>query len=473
MKKLTTLFVLSLVLSLILGACQPPAAAEPQTVEKEVTKIVPQTIEKEITKVVEITSTPAPEKKEPVTIRVWSHFANEPLSREVIQGVFDDYMAQHPEVNIEVAWFDKEPLRQSIQTVMQSGGEGAPDITTFDSYDVSWVEAGWVAPLDDVLDPDRFVPGALLENQYPQLGHPESHKLNMAFTIDYLLYNKEIFAELGIEVPDDFQFTQDEFLEVVKKCSDAGYAGFANGAGNRPFPGAYISKAALLSLVGPEEFDLYWTGQKSWDTPEVRQALEYVVELGEAGLWHDSFATMTLDEAHLYFHTQRKACMFLNGSWYTSRAFKPESEGGQSPDFRFGMLLYPEMNGSKAPKSMIGLFPTGYIILTSSKHMDIAKDILSFWVQNPVYGAIWQGKTNVASAMVFEAEDIPEDLRTNPWQWYWDEFKAVYGDAEVTVPGNPCGDFNDTLTSVLNQGIPLGLISVDEAIATLDSKLCK
>ncbi len=466
MKKFSSLLVICILFAMIAAACQPETIIQTVEVEKivEGTPVtVIQTVEVE--KIVEATG--------PTEINVWSHFANEPLFRQVVQKVFDDYMVAHPDVVIKVAWFDKDPLRQSIQTVMQSGGEGAPDITTFDTYDVSWVEAGWIEPLDDVLDPKRFVPGAIDEARYPDLGFPEAYKFNTAFTVDYLLYNREIFDELGIVVPDNAQFSQDEFLEVVKKCDTAGYAGFANGGGNRPFPGQYISKAALLSLVGPKEFNEYWTGKKSWDTPEVRQALNWVVELGKNGLWNDSFATMTLDEAHLYFHTQKKACMFMNGSWYTSRAFKDEASGGQSPDFRFGMLKYPLMDGATSPNSIVGLFPTGYIVLSTGQYKDIAKDILKFWADDPTYAAMWAGLSNTASAIAFSSEDVPADLKENPWQWYWDEFNAVYGDVEPIVPGAACGDFNDALTSVLNQGIPLGLLSVDEAIATLDAKLCK
>jgi phosphoglycolate phosphatase-like HAD superfamily hydrolase len=85
---------------------------------------------------------------------------------------------------------------------------------------------------------------------------------------------------------------------------------------------------------------------------------------------------------------------------------------------------------------------------------------------------MFAGLSNTASAIAFSPEDVPAELKDNPWQWYWDEYNTVYGAVEPTVLGTPCGDFNDALTSVLNQGIPLGLMTVDEAIATLDAKLC-
>lgn len=467
-QKIMKILSLLILAAFLIASCAQP---EPEVQYKEVTKIVEgetivETVEVEVEVEKEVV------KEAPVTITVWSHFANEPLFRQVIQQVFDDYMVEHDDVIIEVAWFDKEPLRDSIRTVMQSGGEGAPDITTFDHEDVQWAEAGWLEPFNAVLDFDNFIDGAKQAGSYPDLGMPETYKFNMAAMTDYILYNKELFDELDIEVPVDYQFTQDEFIEVIKTCKAAGYDGFANGIGNRPYPGQYLPKAALISLVGQEEFDKLWTGQTSWDTPEVRQALEFVVEAVDAGAYPASFSTMTLDEAHLYFHTQEKACMFFNGSWYTSRAFKPVDEGGQPRDFRFGMLKYPEMDGSSAPNAVISGFPTGYAVLSNSPHKEIALDIFKFWSEHPEYGAMWAGVTNLASAIKYTSADVPESLKDNPWQWYWDEFNEVYGEAEFAIHGIACGDFNDALVTVLNEGINLGLFTVDEAIEYLDSKLC-
>ena len=49
---------------------------------------------------------------------------------------------------------------------------------------------------------------------------------------------------------------------------------------------------------------------------------------------------------------------------------------------------------------------------------------------------------------------------------------TTYSDAEMVLAKPPCGDFNDALTTVLNEGLPLGLYTVDEAIKYLDDHLC-
>lgn len=414
---------------------------------------------------------PALGAESPVVIKWWSHWANEPSKRQVIEKIAADYEAEHPNVDVAVTWWDKNPLRDAIRSSM-TAGEGAPDITTFDTEVVEWVEAGWLLNLEDSLPWENFIPAASQDGRYP--GIDGIYKFNIGFKVDMILYNKEIFATLGIKVPDDYQFTQADFIDVVKKCRAAGYAGVANAIGNRPYPARFIPEDALVNLVGIEEFGRYIRGEQSWDTPEVRQVLEWTVALTKAGVWPDTFATMTIDEYHVYFHTQKKSCMLYNPTWYTGRAFKPVAEGGQSPDFHFGLLRYPRMDGAKAPHVLRGGFESGYAVLSSTKHPQVAKDILRFASQ-PRYGALWVAITNSPTAIKYDPKkDMPADLGDNPWQWYWDEFNKVYGDQEVGVTAEGrCGSFNDALKSALNEGIPLELITVDEAIQTLNDGLCK
>ena len=404
-------------------------------------------------------------------IKWWSHWANEPAKRQVIEQIAADYEKAHPDVDVEVTWWDKNPLRDAVRSTM-TAGKGAPDITTFDTPVVEWVEAGWLLNLEDTLPWDNFIPAARDDGRYP--GIDGVYKFNIGFKVDMILYNKEIFRKLGIAVPDSFQFTQAEFVDVVTKCRAGGYAGVADAIGNRPYPARFIPEDALVNLVGIEEFGKYIRGERSWDTPEARQALAWTAELTKAGVWPDTFATMTIDEYHVYFHTQHKACMLYNPTWYTGRAFKPVKQGGQSPDFQFGFLRYPKMDGAKASNVLRGGFESGYAVLSSTKHPDVAKDILRFASQ-PEYGALWVAVTNSPTAIKYDAKsDMPPGTGPNPWQWYWDEFNRVYGDMEVGVTAEGgCGDFNNALKTALNEGLPLGLLDVDEAIRTLDENLCK
>lgn len=472
------------IFAMLLAACgpapTPQVVKETVVVEKPVEKIVKETVIVTEEKVVEkiVTATPEPRPEGPVLITWWSHWAAEPSKRAVIEKIAADYEAEHSDVDIVVSWWDKNPLRDAIRSTM-TAGEGAPDITTFDSDHVAWVEAGWLLDLKDTLPWGNLVPAAQEDGNY--VGIEGIYKFNISAPVEMLLYNPDIFAELDIQVPDDFQFTQDEFTEVVRKCSAAGYAGVANAIGNRPHTGRRVIENLLIPAVGVEEFGTLIRGEKSWDIPEVRKVLDWVVELGEAGLWPSTFATMTIDEYHVYFYTQHKAAMLFNPTWYSGRAFKAVEEGGQDPNWHFGLLRPPLVDGAKYPNELFGSFESGYAVLSSTNHPEVAKDILVFASQ-PKYGALWVAATNSPSAILYDkSKDWPSDellvkmgFEAGTWDWYWDEFNKVYGpmDLESTSVGW-CGGFGDAEVSALNEGLPLGLITVDEAIAMMDAALCK
>ncbi len=460
-KKRSLLILPMLLLALLLAACPAPAIT---------------------------TSDAAPAESEgasaaaadgPVTVQWWSHWANEPAKVAVIEKIAADYEAEHPDVTIELTWWDKDPLRDAIRSAM-TAGDGAPDITTFDSEQAEWVEAGWVLDLSDALPMENFQPGTELDGTYPSLGYDGLYKFNIGATEYLLFYNPDLFAELGIEVPEDYQFTEAEFMDVVSQCSEAGYAGVADAIGNRPYPAVWAVQYPLFNLVGSEEFDAYNAGLQSWDTPEARAALEYAASLRDAGLWPTSFSTMTIDEFHVYFHTQRDACMMFIPTWYAGRAFKAEEEGGQDPSWQFGMLRYPLMENAAAPETVWTGFESGYAVLSSTENEALAKDILTFAAQ-PQYGALWTAVTNIPSVIKYDleadwpSEELQQELGTMPgqWNWYWAEYDEVYGGLpRAMAPTARCGEFEDAVVSALNEGLPLGLISVDEAVELLDSNLC-
>lgn len=406
----------------------------------------------------------------------WSHWANEPSKKVVIETIAADYMKQHPDVEIELVWWDKNPLQDAWRTAMTAGGAGAPDIVT-DPADqaLEQIKAGWFLDLGEKFPWQNYMPEAKDNARYGD--QPGYYKCNIGLSLNMIFYNKEIFDEVGITVPEDYTFTQEEFVEVVKKVSAAGYAGVANAIGNRPYAALFPVFYALYNRVGAEEFYAYINGLRSWDTPEVRQALEWSVGLRENGFWPPTFATMTIDEFHVYFHTQKKAAMLFIPSWYTGRAFKSEEEGGQSPDFHFGMLRYPTMDGAKADGRILGGFESGYMISSATKHPEIARDILGFLAQ-PKYGVLWEAHTNIPTCITYAPEDVPADLPENKMAWYTEEIKKVYGPlpmdvVELLAPPERSGDFKDAATSVLNEGLPQGLVTVDEAIDMLNGAVKK
>ena len=145
-------------------------------------------------------------------------------------------------------------------------------------------------------------------------------------------------------LPPSGQFTQAQFLDIVKKAAAASMTPIAQGVGDRPYPGAYIPHEALLRKLGRDDYGKLLDGKLSWKDPRIVEVFTWVKQLVDAGAYPKSFATLKLGESHYYFHTKPGALMFPMGAFYTGRAFVPPDKGGQPESFPLGVMSFPAMD---------------------------------------------------------------------------------------------------------------------------------
>ena len=449
-RKLIAPITALVLVAVLLAACvvpAPPPAAVEEAAEEEVAE----------------PAAPEPEA-EPVVINWWSHWAEEDNKKDVILQVIADYEEEHPNVDVEVTWWQKAEMWPAMRNAF-TAGVGFPDIFYFDIGVLEFIEAGWLEDLSDDVNWDNVTPAG---KDYWTRGEG-TWAVALEASSDHIYYNVRLFDELGIEVPDDFQFTADEFYEVAQTCREAGYDPFAQGIGDRTYPGQYFYKFLLLHQLGDEEYVKLWNGETSWDRPEVREALDYAQQVMALPAMPEVFTTMTLAESHRYFHTEERACMFLVGAWYTGRAFVPPEQGGQPKDFRLSFLDYPEMPNGVGNNQ--GFYDIGgsLAVAAMSENKDVATDIVSFFTQ-PKYANLWLSKTAVPTGLEIDAATMPE----SDWKWYFEEYDKVNSDVDWRlIKTSECGDLIDAYTAVFNEGLPQNLMTVDEAIETLEEARAK
>jgi ABC-type glycerol-3-phosphate transport system substrate-binding protein len=469
--KIRTIFALLLTFSLVLSACAQatPAPVQPAPAAEEPAAEAPAAEEPAAeAPAAEEPAAEEPVVEEPVEITVWSHWADEDSKRNVVEQVMQDYMTENPNVTINVEWWQKSDLVPALQNSF-SVGEGAPDLFYFDRTTeafFTFVDVGWVTPLDDVVDWDQMLPAAKEGSTWENI-NGESHSWYgvLEASPDLLLYNPAIFEELGITVPDNYQFTTDEFYDVAVKCRDAGYDVFASGIGDRKVPGQYMYKFAMISKLGNDGFIELWNGERSWEDAEVQDALQWVQSVVEIPAMPDTFSTMTLAESHQYFHTMQKACMFPIGAWYPGRSFQPTDAGGQPEDFRNGFLKYPAFPDGKGTNHGHWLSAGGFAIWSQSPNLDVSKDIMNFFMQEK-YGTMWFTGTSIPSGIRTDPNAISAD---HPYLWYFQGYDAAYGDYDWQVDTtNPCPELRSAYDAYINDGLAARLVTVDEFVETIE-----
>lgn len=449
--KSKTLFSMLLVITFLLSACRPappPQAEAPPNQPEESSSS---------------TSSSATDKVEPVKLVFWSHWAEEENKKAVLLAAAEKFESTHPNVTVEFTWWQKAEMFPAMRNAF-TAGDGFPDIFYWDRGALEFIDAGWLVDLSNEIDWSQIQSWAKQGWTRPGPdGNLGVWAVALETATDEIYYNKDIFDEIGIQVPSNYQFTAEEFYEISKQIRAAGYDPFANAVGDSALMGTYLNNFFLARQLGAEGLTRLYQGEKSWNDPDVLEALTYVKKLLDIPVYPTTFSTMKLGEAHVYFHTGKKAAMFLVGSWYAGRAFVSPEKGGQPADFKLGMLRYPTMPNGKGNDLRLSLVSGSIAVAAKSPHKELALELLQTIATTEV-GNMWMEQTGVQTGM--KTENVGGQFKP-----YFDEYDKVHSDEDIvpivhTLTMPPA--LLDAYHSVMAQGFPLGQVSLQEAIKLME-----
>jgi raffinose/stachyose/melibiose transport system substrate-binding protein len=328
MSRKTTTIILSLVLvlSFVLASCASPAATAAPAAA---------TTEAAATEAVATTAAPA----DKVTI-TWWHISTKDPALSDWQKMADDYMAAHPNVNIEITVLENEAFKTKLTTVMQSGD--APDI--FQSWGggtlKEQVDAGLVKDITADLDANNgewrnsFGAGPLGVFAFDGKNYGVPWDMGMVS----FWYNKDLFAKAGITSTPT---TWSEFLTDVQMLKDAGITPLSVGEGDK-WPGMHMWAYLVTRIGGQAAFDAVANGTGKWTDPAFIQASDELVKLINMEPFQDGFLGATHDEMQATFGNG-EAAMELGGQW------SPSVEAANSADSvgvkNLGMFNFPAVEG--------------------------------------------------------------------------------------------------------------------------------
>lgn len=324
MSRKTTTIILSLVLvlSFVLASCAAPAATVAPTAAAT----------EEV-----VATTAAPADKVTIT---WWHISTKDPALSDWQKMADDYMASHPNVNIEITVLENESFKTKLTTVMQSGD--VPDI--FQSWGggtlKEQVDAGLVKDITADLDANggewrnTFGAGALGVYAFDGKNYGVPWDMGMVS----FWYNKDLFAQAGIANPPA---TWSEFLTDVQKLKDAGITPISVGEGDK-WPGMHMWAYLVTRIGGEAAFNAVANGTGKWTDPAFVQASDELVKLINMQPFQDGFLGATHDEMQATFGNG-EAAMELGGQW------SPSVEAANSADGvgvkNLGMFNFPAVEG--------------------------------------------------------------------------------------------------------------------------------
>lgn len=351
---LKRVLVVLLLLSVIAAGCVAPPATTPAASESTTSE-----------------SAAAEGADAPVELVMGSWRVDDVEQMTAILGLFT---AEHPNITVKFEPTNPPDYNSALRAQLE-GGTG-PDVMYLRSYTNSRMlfADGFVESLADVKDTlastyseAALVPWSTLEG--------EPYGVPLIAVSHGIYYNKDIFAELGLEVPT----TWEGLLETAQAVQDAGYIPFANASGDAWTIAEIVFMNLAPNFIGGRDGRLaYLNGERCFNDENAVAAFQATADLApflpqgqEALVYYDSQALFEGGQA----------AMWMGGSWDI-----PVYETNIT-DFEWGVFATPAREGQEDQYVTFHL-DAGIGINAASEKKEAARTLLE-----------WMGSQEFAAAL--------------------------------------------------------------------------
>ncbi len=283
------------------------------------------------------------------------------------------FEASHPGIKLTFSPSAPAEYNAALNSKLDAGSAG--DLITCRPFDASLAlyESGKLADLSDLEAMDNFSDVAKSAWQTDDGAH--TFCVPMASVIHGFIYNKDIFAELGLEVPK----TEDEFFAVLDKIKEDGtYIPMAMGTNDQ-------WEAATMGYqnIGPN----YWKGEEGRNAlikgEEKLTDADWVEPYKTLARWKDylgdGYEAQTYPDSQNLF-TLGRAAIYPAGSWEIS-GFNTQA------DFEMGAFKPPvKAEGDTCYISDHTDIAIG--MNAATEHPEAAKEFLN-WVGSEEFATIY------------------------------------------------------------------------------------
>jgi ABC-type glycerol-3-phosphate transport system substrate-binding protein len=254
------------------------------------------------------------EKKDPVSLRILHGYTGEQPQAPVFEPALEEFDANHPDIDLTIEASAGNSIREKLLADMAANSE--PEV--FVHWGIrrveNYINNNKIADLSEMIEQDsdmtdRFVEGAYNAVEY----HGGVYGLPLSNYQYYLVINKELFEEHGVEVPT----TYDELVTAVNQFTEAGLIPFA--ANNHS--ARYMMLTWLAQKTTLDGLIANTTAEEPFGD-ELLQAADKAAELERLGAFPEGKETLSTLQSLELFNSERSP-MFYQHSW-TIGSIAPE-----------------------------------------------------------------------------------------------------------------------------------------------------
>jgi ABC-type glycerol-3-phosphate transport system substrate-binding protein len=336
-------------------------------------------------------------------------------------------------VNFEL-FAPSDAYSQKVRAAAQ--GANLPDIFGIlgEKQDfASFIKAGHILDLTPSMQAEgaswqkSFSPKALAVNDFSAGNsyevNPGIYAVPIDITTIQMLYNKDLFRELGLD-PEQPPQTFEEFLNIGKKIKAAKMQGLVSGWGEVWMVNCLANNFAF-NIMGRDKFLATIRGDVPYTDEDWIKVFSLFKQMQDSGVLADGVVTMINKNAEQLFANARAVFAF-NGSWCVN-VYKQ-----MNPGLNYGLMLPPRVS-DKYPVSIWGGAGSSFMVNARSEHKEEAIKFLQ-WLTAKDQQVYLSGATMSLPANKDGLDEIPVDLTrfarnlelsTHPNTWGISEYPQV------------------------------------------------
>ncbi len=336
----------------------------------------------------------------------------------IVENIIAEYEAENPNVDIRTEVLSNEQYKEKIKVLASSNQLPDVGLTWAAGFMQPYVQGNKFAVLDDVLEGDlgeSFIAGTT--EAFSVDG--KTYGLPLELNIAPIYYNKKIFEQYNLEVPETF----DEFKNVVTTLSENGITPITVG-NKEPWTGSMWYMYLADRIGGPDTITNAINRTGTFEDPSLIQAAEEIQNLVDLNAFVKGYNGLSNEEAKGPF-MNNQAGMYLMGTWelpnYTTNEDVPQ-------EFResIGFFKFPTVEGGKGDiNSFVGGPGVGLFVSENSQVQQEAKDFVKYFVQK------W-GERSVTDAGVIPATKVDTAALDLP-QMYIDVLDELSNASNITL----------------------------------------
>ncbi|MDM8527322.1 extracellular solute-binding protein [Anaerolineales bacterium HSG24] len=312
----------------------------------------------------ETTELDVEDSAEVVTLEWWT-VDSEEYSEQVQREMVKQFEAEHPHIKVNMTVLSESNFTGYMETAFEAGEHG-PDVAFF--WDKNWFPEA--LDLGPFIERDNFDTSMYLSGFWKTraLWNDKVVALPLGVGASIVMYNKDIFDEVGLPYPTE-DWTTDDWLTLVAQLNDPAKKRWGGDRPRHPFRALWFNYGARVYSDNSLTVDGYING------PESVAAYTWLWDLVQT----DSTPTVADIEA-LGREATGPVDLFIDGRLAMATLNQGHMLSAQEAGLNFGVLPEP---GLADNTRYVNSWSLPASIWKETKHPDEAWTFLKWWIGPP------------------------------------------------------------------------------------------